>query len=242
MIQKSILAIFLVMLVVAVNGQTADEILEKYYKNTGGRAKWKAITTRKSEGKMVFQNMEMTVAILEKAGGKQRVQVAVQGQEVIQAYDGVDAWAINPFMSTTPTKLGDAESAHLKINNFPDPFLDYKNKGDAAELLGTEEVDGVQYYKLQLIRNKNNDKDDVTETYYFNKETYLPMLIISKAAAGPMQGQEVKTYMGDYREVDGVKTPFTLESKANGQTVQKIVFEKVTLNAAMDDALFSFPK
>jgi outer membrane lipoprotein-sorting protein len=242
MIKKQILSILLIMLVVVANGQTADEVLDKYYQNVGSRAKWKALTSRKSEGKMLFQNMEMAITILEKSAGKQRVQVSVQGQEVVQAYDGVDAWSINPFVSATATKLGDVESAHLKTSNFPDSFLDYKSKGDVIEMLGTEEIDGIKCYKLQVIRNKNNDKEDMPQTYYFNKETSLPVLIVATAPAGPMQGQEVKTYIGDYREVEGLKMPFLVEAKVNGQSVQKITMEKITLNSPIDDALFSFPK
>jgi outer membrane lipoprotein-sorting protein len=241
--RKFTLTLFAVCAVLFVQAQTADEILAKYFQNTGGLAKWKALSSRKSEGKMSVQNMEFPVVLYEKPPAKQRMEIKVQSQQIIQAYDGVDAWMLNPLQGgTAPVKLSDDDAKEFKTNEFQSDFIDYKSKGHSVELLGSEEIDGVKCYKIQLIKNKNNDKEDITEIHYFDSENYVPIMIVKYALTGPAKGQEIKIYLSDYQEVNGLTLPFFTEAKMNGQTVQKITIEKVAFDEKIDDTLFAFPK
>jgi outer membrane lipoprotein-sorting protein len=243
MIQKLSLTIIALSIVILAKAQTADDILSKYFTNTGGIEKWKAVKSRKGTGKMNMQNMDFPVTMYEKTPIKQRWEIQVQGLQIVQAYDGTDAWMINPMQGgTAPVKLSDDEAKEFKDNEFEDEFIDYKSKGHTVELLGTEEVDGVKCYKIQLTKNKNNDKEDVTEIHFFDAENYVPIMVVTYARSGPNKGQEIKTYLSDYQEVDGLMMPFYVESKLNGQTMQKITIEKVTLNEPIEDSMFSFPK
>jgi hypothetical protein len=67
-------------------------------------------------------------------------------------------------------------------------------------------------------------------------------MIVTYARSGPAKGQEMKTYLSDYQDVNGLMMPFFIEVKSNGQTMQKISLEKVTLDEAMEDSFFAFPK
>jgi outer membrane lipoprotein-sorting protein len=243
MIRKLTLTFIAAIAITFTQAQTADEILNKYFENTGGLDKWKALKSRKSTGKMSMQNMDFPVTMYEKAPTKQRMEIQVQGQQIVQAYDGTDAWAINPFQGgTTAVKLSDDEAKDFKDNEFEDEFIDYKKKGHAVTLKGTEEVDGVKCYKIELIKNKDNDKEDVTEVHYFDSENYVPIMMVTYARSGPAKGQEIKTYLSDYQEVNGLTMPFFIESKINGQTMQKITVEKVSFDEKIEDSLFAFPK
>jgi outer membrane lipoprotein-sorting protein len=243
MIRKLTLTMFTLAMVMLAKAQTADEILDKYFQNIGGKDKWKALSSRKSTGKISFQNMDFPVTFLEKPSAKQRMSIQIQGVEIVQAYDGTDGWMINPLQGgVDPVKMSDEESKEFKDRKFQDEFIDYKTKGHTVELLGTEEIDGVKCYKIQLVKNKNNDQEDVTEVHYFDSENYVPIMIVSYARTGPAKGQEIKTYISDYQDVNGLMMPFFLESKVNGQTMQKITIEKVALNEPIDDSMFAFPK
>jgi outer membrane lipoprotein-sorting protein len=243
MIQKIALTIVAITIVFIAKAQTVDEILNKYFQNTGGIEKLKGLQSKKGVGKMNMQNMDFPITIYEKTPVKQRMEIQIQGLQIVQAYDGTDAWMINPMQGgTAPVKLSDDESKEFKDNDFQDDFIDYKAKGHTVELLGTEEIDGVKCFKVQLIKNKNNDKEDVTEIHYFDAENFVPIMIVTYGRSGPSKGQEIKTYLSDYQEVDGLTMPFFVESKVNGQTIQKITIEKVTLNEPMEDKLFTFPK
>ena len=243
MIRKSALTLFLLVLVLATRAQTADEILNKYYENTGGIEKWKSLQTRKGVGKMNMQNMDFPITMYEKAPAKQRIEFSVQGLQIVQAYDGTDAWMINPMQGgTTAVKLTDEEAKEFKDNEFEDEFIDYKKKGHSVELKGTEEIDGVKCHKIELVKNKNNDKEDVTEIHYFDAENFVPIMVVSYAKSGAVKGQEIKTYLSDYQEVNGLMMPFFIEAKMNGQTVRKITIDNQTVNEPIEDTLFAFPK
>lgn len=233
-----------VMLVgLAVQAQTVDEILAKYFENTGGVANWKAMKTMVGTGKMSMQGMDLDFKLSMKSPNKQHMKISVQGQEIIQAYDGKDAWSLNPFGGgKDPVLLPPDDAKEMTEEELEDDFIDYKKKGHEGKLLGKEEVDGVSCYKVELVKNKNNDKEDVTQIYYFDAENYVPIMVTSFARSGPMKGQESQTYMSDYQEVNGLMMPFSMESKMNGQTIQKLSFEKIALNEPVDDAMFAFPK
>ena len=240
---KSILTTVFLLCFVASQAQTADEILAKYFSATGGLDKWKALKSRTMTGKAFFgQDFPMTV--YEKAPNRQKTVVNVQGTELIlNAYDGQDAWQLNPLQGgKDPVKLDDEAAKEVKDEEFEDDFIDYKKKGHEVTLEGTEEVDGVKCFKIKLVRNKNNPKDDITELHYFDSENFVPIMQASYVRSGPQKGTEVKSYMSDYQEVNGLMFPFSLEQKINGQSLSKITIEKITLNDIKDDAIFAFPK
>lgn len=241
--KRSILFLIALFSAFAIQAQTVDEILASYFENTGGLDNWKKLNTMKVDGKMSMQGMDFNFALLSKRPNMQKVEVNVQGTQIIQAFDGKDAWMLNPFAGgTEPTKMDDEQAKDFTTQKFEDEFVDYKKKGHEATLLGVEEVDGVACYKIQLIKNKTNDKEDITELHYFDKENFVPIMRVSYALSGEAKGQEVKTYLSDYMEVDGFMIPAFMESKVNGQSVQKMTFQKVVLNEPIDDAVFAFPK
>lgn len=228
---------------VAANAQTADEIIKKYLENTGGEAKWRAVKSWTGSGKMTMQGMDLDFKMSMKSPNKQHMKISVQGQEIVQAYDGTDAWMVNPFMGgKDPVKLPPDQAKEMTEEELEDEFIDYKKKGHEVNFLGKQEIDGTQCYKVELIKNKNNDKEDVTQIYYFDTENFVPIVIASFVRNGPAKGQEARTYLSDYQDAGGVMMPFAMESKVNGQTVQKMTFSKISLNENIDDSTFTFPK
>ncbi len=226
-----------------VRAQSADEILAKYFANTGGLEKWKALKSFTQKGK-AFQGQEFPVMIYAKAPNKIKTVINVQGTELIpQAYDGTTAWALNPFAGgKDPVILDDEQAKEVKDEEFEDDFIDYKKKGHEVTLEGTEEIDGVKCYKIKLVRNKNNPKDDITEIHFFDAENYVPIMQISYFRTGPQKGTEVKNYLSDYQEVGGLMFPFSMEQKISGQPPFKITIETITVNDITDDSIFAFPK
>ncbi len=240
---KSLLTVVALLCFAAVQGQTADEILAKYFENTGGLDKWKALKAFTQTGKGYQQGIEFPVVIYAKAPNKVKMVMNIQGTEFIpQAYDGTTAWMLNPFGGGKDhVKMDDEQSKEIKDEEFEDDFIDYKKKGHEVTLEGTEEVDGVKCFKVKLIRNKNNPKDDITEVHYFDAENFVPIVQVSYVRTGAGKGTEVKSYLSDYQEVDGLMFPFSIEQKVNGQTAFKMAMEKMN-TADIDDNVFAFPK
>jgi outer membrane lipoprotein-sorting protein len=235
---KKVLSLFIAASAVfSLQAQTLDEILNNYFANTGGIEKWKEVQGTKMEGVMSMQGMEFPGTITEKTPNKQRVDVNVQGKQIVQAYDGVTAWAINPFQGgETAQKMSADEAEQMTKTEFGSPFLNYKEKGHTAELIGKKTVEGAETFEVKLTK-KNGD----IEYYYFDAEAYVPIMVKTTIPTGPMKGQESETYYSDYQEVNGLIFPHFLESKIAGQTLQKITIKSIEVNGAYDDSLFAFP-
>ena len=240
---KSLITILAILFFMGVQAQTADEVLAKYFANTGGLDKWKTLKSRTMTGKAFF-GQEFPVTVYEKAPNKQKTVVNVQGMELmLNVYDGKDAWMRNPLQGGKDAmKMDDEQSKDIKDEEFEDNFIDYKMKGHEVTLEGTEEVDGMKCFKIKLVRNKNNPKEDITEFHYFEPENFVPIMRTTYIRSGPQKGTEVKGYLSDYQDVNGLMFPFSLEQKINGQSLSKITIEKITINDITDDSIFAFPK
>lgn len=229
----------------AIHAQTADEIVSNFFKNSGGLENWRKLNTIKMVGKLAVQGMggEMPVTILLKRPAMTKVIINFQGPEFVQAYDGTIGWRINPMQgSADPVKLAGDEIKEYSNQKFENDFVDYQIKGHSITLLGEEIVDGVNCYKIQMIKNKNNDQEEYIEVTFFEKENFLPRMKSATAQAGPAKGMEVNTHMTNYKEVDGYLIPTIIEDMINNQSIRKITVEKIMLNVTIDDAEFVFPK
>jgi outer membrane lipoprotein-sorting protein len=239
--KSSILIILVIFSASLIQAQTADEILARYFETTGGIENWKKLNTMRIDGKMSMQGMVFNFTIQSKRPNKRKVVVDAQGTKIIQAFDGIDAWMINPLAGgSEPAKMPDELAKEFTTQKFEPDFVDYKKKGHQVTLLGEEEVDGVVCFKIQLI--KNIDQEEITELHFFDMKFFVPIMVINNPVSGTMKGQEVKTYLSDYKEIDGMKMPTLMEAKVNGQSIRKLTFEKIVLNGEIDDSSFTFPK
>lgn len=235
------------MLGYSAQAQTADEILANYFENTGGEAQWKALEGMKMTAKVNQQGMEIPLEIYQLKDGRQMTVVKFQGQEIKQGvFDGETLWSTN-FMTMKAEKGDEESTANLKLaaNDFPDPFLDYKEKGYTVELLGTETMDGAETYKVKLVKEPltidGETKEDVSY-YYFDTENFVPIAVETEVHTGPMKGQtQVITY-SDYQEVDGLYFPFSMSQGVKGGASQPITMESIELNPKLDASVFSFPE
>jgi len=225
--------------------QTVDGILSKYFESIGGIEKWKELKSMKMTGTIPTPQGEFAFEMNRKAPDKLMISLDVMGQKLIpQAYDGVTAWTLNPFTGNpAPQKLPEDQAKAIKLDaDFQDPFIDFAGKGHEVTYVGETDVDGIKCLTLKLIKNKGKAEDEVVSDYYFDAETYLPIMMKQKSTSGPMAGQEVSVYYSDYQDAgDGIMIPFYLDTKANGQSVQAIKFTTIVVNAEISDDIFKFP-
>lgn len=227
----------------AIEAQTADEILNKYFETTGGLTQWKALKSLKMEGDMTMQQGSFAITIYRKAPDKFKVVLNVMGQELIpQAYDGETGWMVNPFAgASNPEKLTEEQVKALKNQaDFEDPFIEYKSKGYEATYEGMADVEGTSCHVVKLLRNKGVAGLEESASYYFDPASGLQVMIRqSNADTG---GQEVEIHLSDYQDAgNGLLMPFVMDTRLEGQSLQKIVFKKMGVNADIADSEFTFP-
>jgi outer membrane lipoprotein-sorting protein len=237
MLRKTLLMgiAMLALLAPITSAQTVDELLAKSFEARGGLKKLKAVQSTRMTAKMVLpQGIEIPMTMVQKRPNSFRMEFNFQGMVGVQAYDGKTAWAVMPMMGKKdPEVMGEDDSKMaVEQSDMDGPLMDYKQKGNTVELVGKEQVEGADAYKLKVTL-KNGELRHI----YLDAETYLE---IKSEAKRTVKGTEVESesYMGDYKEVDGMMTPFAIES---GSQRQKIVIEKVELGVALPDSLFGMP-
>jgi len=242
--------LFLAALVVSATsyGQTADEILTKYFENTGGLEKWKAVQGTKFLAKVNQGGMEIPLSIISLKDGRQMTVITFQGKDIKQGvFDGATLWSHN-FMTMKGEK-SDAESTeNFKTNlggDFPIPFVNYKERGYKVELLGKETIDGTATFKIKLtkkpIKVDGQTKDNI-EFYYFDTESFVPLVAESEINSGPGKGKVGQSKMSDYQDVGGLMFPFSLAQCLKGEgPMQPLTITKIELNPKVEDKEFAFP-
>lgn len=222
----------------AQKAPSVEEIATTYIENMGGADAMKALKATTVSGKANMQGMEFPISITASEGDMQHVEINVQGQKIIQAYDGETAWQIMPFAGITePTEMSEEEAEQMKDTRFLSEFIDSKERGFTLESVEGKEVEGTPTYGVRVT-----DETGYDHTWYFDTEYMIPVMMTSSIKSGPQKGSTMETYMSDYQEVEGLMIPMFMEVKFDGTTVQKITIDKVILNPEVDKAIFSMPK
>lgn len=240
MLTPRLLSLLLIAPALLAQAPTVDQVLAKYYEAKGGLAKMKAVNTMRITAKMSNGPMDFPIVIEAKRPASIRVDVSIQGNQMIQAFDGKTGWSINPFQQSakkdaepmTPDELREMEVQA----DMDGPLVDWKQKGHKVELQGREPVEGSDTFKLKLTL-KNGD----TRTIFLDVDSYLEVKQASKRKVRDTE-IEAETTMGDYKEVGGLMIAHAMESGAKGMPQkQKVVIEKVELNVPIADARFAMP-
>ena len=237
--KKTIVAFtaFLFLIIPLLTAQTVDEILTQYFEKTGGKDAWKDMNAMKMSGTSSMQGMEFPITLYTKRPNYEKLEVEVQGMQIIEAYDGTTAWSVNPFQGiTSATKADEALNKEAAKKSFEDELLDYAAKGHTIEKLEDHEIEGAQVFQLKLTKNSGDE-----QIYFFDQENYVPVMIKSFANAGPMKGQMVETFLSDYKEVENLIIPHSITQKINGQVLMQATMNSIELNPEITDDMFKFP-
>ena len=200
----------------------------------GGADKLRAITSMHTLGKLRLgggleaKTETFAVAPVTPSQGTFRQEFSLQGLTQVQAWDGQQAWSIDPFEGRRdPQKLSADDSKDLVLAaDIAGPLLDWQKKGSRIEYLGTEDIDGTDAHKLR-VTFKNGD----SQVLFLDPDQFLAIRVVDHRM---IRGQEQvqTTDVGEYEKVDGVYFPF--EQGRNH-------IESAQLNTSMDASQFAFP-
>lgn len=241
-----LLAIVLMSGWASLQAQTADEILNNYFENTGGVDAWRAVEGMRMKAKVNQGGMEIPLEIVRMKDGRQMTSITFQGLELKQGvFDGEVLWGTN--MMTQKAEKSDAEATEMmkkEMNDFPDPFLDYQDKGYTVELMGKEDFNGTETFKIKLVKEPITvDGEEVQDVsyYFFETENFVPIAIHSEIKQGQAKGMMSEITFSDYQEVEGLYMPFTMSQGVKGQGGQPVTMDSIELNPEVTDSDFAFP-
>ena len=241
-----LLTAFALLISTSFNAQTVDEIIENYIENTGGAENWQKVKSIKMN--MSVNQMGMDIPIEQYSSAERTyTKISLQGQEIMQGvFDGKTLWSTN-FMSMKAEKSNqdDIENVKNALSEFPDPFLNYKEKGYIAELMGVETLEGSDVFKVKLTKKPNLvDGEEVPNVtiYYFDAENFVPIMTHQEMTEGPAKGTIMEGKMSDYQEVDGLYMPFSMTQGIKDQPGQAVIIKSIEINTVVDDSNFKFPE
>jgi hypothetical protein len=228
----------LLLLATPMHAQTADDIIAKYITRVGGMEKIKAAQSIRRTGTFFGGGgFEAKVVQENRRPNLVREEFFLQGMTAINAWDGKEGWKINPFGGKKDAETLSEDEMHsiLLDADFDEPLVGYKEKGNKAELVGTDQIEGTEVYKLKLTL-PNGD----VRLYYMDADSYVPIRMEEKRIVRGAE-QEFETSLGDYKPVNGWLMPFSIESGPKGQGKSTVHYEKIEANIKLDDGRFAKP-
>jgi outer membrane lipoprotein-sorting protein len=249
----SITSILILLSVLTVNSQdlTLDEVLQNYYE-VNNIEKISRVESVHAEGIFISQGMEMAFVQKVKRGDKVKIEVLVQNNKMIQAYNGESGWMVAPWLGTDePQDMSDDQLDQLKEMADIDGILwNWEEKADTLVYIGKEDLEGTEVYVLKLT--EKNDEEEIeaegdeemkrnTRFIYIDAENFVILKMKMKRF---IQGNEmeIETYSSNFKEVDEVIMPFNMETKINGNIANQIIIEQIKFGEEIDDSEFEKPE
>jgi len=173
--------------------------------------------------------------IVAKAPGSFRLTMDIPGYGIVETVlDGSNGWERNPDSGTHAMSKSDLAVAQRDHGFYREVRL--KELYPKMEIAGAEKVDGRAVYVVEAT-----PAGGPAEKLYFDAETGL--LVKHDFERVTLEDGIVQYEMlfKDYRDVDGLKLPYTVEQRSPDNTMI-FRFAEIKNNAPLDDAAFAKPE
>jgi hypothetical protein len=208
---------------------TADQIIEKYVSALGGADAIKKVTSRVMTGTIQTGGSETPIELFTKAPNK---RISISNGQSFTAFDGTAGWMGSTGRPAREMSATESEAAGLDAEF----ALALRLKEIFPQLRRgrPETIGGVECEVLNATRPGRPPV-----RLYFDKNSGL-LLRLVRYAETPVGRNATQIDYADYREIDGVKSPFrwTL-SRPNGRFTIQV--KEAKNNVAIEDAKFVKP-
>lgn len=214
---------------------SADDLIKDHIKAAGGVDAHKKLKSRQMKAVIEIPMMGVSadMTISSKAPNKQRTEIDIPGMgKIIEGYDGKIAWSQNPWTGLIEKSGGQLDQARQQADFYSD--IELATRFASWTLKGKETVNGKVTDVLE-----GKAKDGKVETLYLDEKTHL--MLQRKADAETPEGKvSVTTKLDDYRDVDGIKVPYSISTEA-GPGGFNMKVKEVKHGMELDDKLFVKP-
>lgn len=218
--------------------QTLDEVIAKNLEARGGLERLKSMSSVRMKGSMSMgPGMEGPFTLELRRPSAMRAEFDVDGRTAVQAFDGKRGWSLPPVPGAEAEPIPDEDAEQIAAQaDFDGQLVDWKAKGHRVELLGREKLGEREVFRLHVTRKDGGTTDLLLDTTSF--------LEVRSESRRVVRGETVEfvSTIGDYREVNGLMVPHSIESGPRGsRRTQRLVFETIEFDVPLDDARFRMP-
>jgi hypothetical protein len=168
-----------------------------------------------------------------KAPNKNLVVINIPGFGIIQqGFNGTVGWSQEP--SSGLRELSGAELASAKRDAEFYADIKYKEMYSKMTVKGKEKVGDKEAYVVEAMPTEGSP-----QKIYFDTQTGY-IIRTDREVESPQGKMAVEIYLEDYKEVDGIKMPFTVRQITPAISFT-IKIEEVKHNVPVDDAKFNKP-
>ena len=221
------------------SAQTVDEVINKHIAAMGGKEKLAALQTAKITSSLDMQGMKLPIIVTRVNNKAVHSELTFQGMTQTSAMSGGSGWYVSPFQGKTePEKMNEEMLRESKEqSDLTGPLFNYKEKGNKVELVGKEEMEGTDVFKLKVTYPSGN-----VAYQYIDATTYL-LLKETKKHKFEDKEMESETLFSNYKMVNGVNFPFAFEIRQVGESSgQTMTVDSVEVNLKVDDSIFKMPE
>ena len=214
-----------------------DVVLKRNINALGGKKAMSKIKNREALGKIKMPafGAELPVILRAAAPNHEAMELTLGEAGVVRdVFDGSKGWTETPDGNVIPKKERELINKKTEADFHAD--LNYKKNYPKIEQLGVQKVADRDVYALKMTPKKGD-----ADTFFFDVKTSMVAGVDSTAE---MQNMEVKTRVlfRDYKEVDGVHIPFTIELVEPKFAAFTISIEKIRHNVKQTSGWFKKSK
>lgn len=226
---------FLGFMAVPGTAQNAAEILEKVIEAQGGRKVLAGIKDTVTEASMEITQMGISGSgtMYVKEPNRMRLDMDFMGMVFTQAFDGENAWMINP-QTGIAEDLPEEMTEVTRCSSYGNvALLEPSKHGISYTYKGKETVDGKDYLLLERVHSGG-----YTIALFIDPETYLIHKMKQDSFDEMLMEVTEETILSDYKDVDGVMTAFTYTILRDGLEFGVLTISDVKFNTGLEDSFF----
>jgi len=220
---------------------SAAQVVERNAAARGGREAWRKIETMAWSGRVEGGSPAPLSFLLElRRPNKTRFRVTAGDRQFLRIFDGSHGWRVRPGADGAPdVRAFSREEESFARDEFvvDGPLMDHVAKGVRIQVAGMDELEGRKAHLLEVTLPSG-----ASRRIWIDAETFLELRSDRPSTSPASRGAPVSVYYRDYRSVEGLMIPLTIEiPAADGRGSERLVLEKVALNPDLPEQTFSKP-
>ena len=213
---------------------TGEEVMVKRIEALGGEAALSQHHNSLMKGKMSVSGVDMAATIY---SASPNFLYTLFESEMIGSMEsgcnGEVAWDMSTMQGASVKEGEELEKAIFQAAFSPE--LRWRERYTNVDVQAEEEIDGTACYKVVLTPTVGD-----TTTAYVDAETWL-IVRTETVSNSDMGSISIVSNPSDYREVDGVKVPFSVKIVLMGAQEMTTTLDSVEFNVEIPEGLFDLP-